>query len=262
MGLEDGSEEARGAGAFPPAVTKLPLLQRLFRKFSSSAPRPRVVRVDTEQSYAAWKNDRRAPYRAELARCVAERDAQDGLNPDEHVQRIEDAEQSVINCGEAVPLSLPPHARGKVKCWQEGNEIFASVCTRSADGSPRVITTSTTVQQHVEQVVGYATDAGVDPFVVVGILPVLAQVLGGGALVTQICRAAPAFTHRPNAIGYFVVKANGSPAIAAAMALLQKARGGDMDARGELAMAITSPRGQKLFDEASRLLAQAHKERS
>lgn len=259
--IEDGSEAARVAPS-----NKLPLLQRLYRKFSSAAPKPRVVRVDTEETYATWKNERKAPYVAALQRAIEERDAQDGLGAEEHAQRIAKAQQRLEECGETVPLSLPPHARGKVDCWQEGDEIWASVKVRGADGKPRILTSSTTAPQHAEQVVGYATDAGVDPFAVVGVLPALAQVLGGGSLVAQLCRAAPRLVARPEVVGgrvfVGVVKPKGSPAIAAMTALARHAQHGDAQARTELARVASSPRGRQLLEEATRRLAAARNKES
>lgn len=260
--IEDGSESAR---AVPP-VTSLPLLQRLFRKFASSAPRPRTVRVDTESSYAVWKNQRKEPYAAELARAIEERDAQDGLDAEEHAKRIERAKLRLEECGQAVPLSLPPHAKDKIDCWQEGDEIFASVRTRGPDGKPRIITSSTEAPQHAEQVVGYASDAGVDPFAVVGVLPALAQVLGGGQLVAQLCRAAPLLARQPDVVAgrvfVGVVRPVSSPAVAAMMALAQRAQSGDMQARTEISRVAATTRGQKLLEEATRRLAAARNKES
>lgn len=253
--IEDGSAEARGDSGFAPA-TRLPLLQRLYRKFASSAPRPRAVRVDTEESYAAWKDKQRAPYLAELERLMEE-------GADE--EQLEVARCRAAECGERVPVSLPPHAHDKVESWQAGDEIFTSVRLRGADGKPRIATTSTTPQQHVEQVVGYASDAGVDPFSVVGVLPALAQVLGGGSLVAHICRAAPQLMSRPEVVRgevfVGVVKPKSSPAVAAAMALVQNARRGDSQARNELEHVAVTASGKKLIEEAAhRLISARNKE--
>lgn len=259
--IEDGSETARGSAS---DASKLPLLQRLFRKFASSAPRPRTVRVDTESSYAVWKNQRKEPYAAELARALEERDAQDGLDAEEHAKKIERAKLRLEECGQAVPLSLPPHAKDKIDCWQEGDEIFASVRTRGPDGKPRIITSSTEAPQHAEQVVGYASDAGVDPFAVVGVLPALAQVLGGGQLVAQLCRAAPLLARQPDVVAgrvfVGVVKPVNSPTVAAMMALAQRAQRGDIQARTEISRVAATTRGQKLLEEATRRLVARNKE--
>jgi hypothetical protein len=281
----------------PVESSQYPIVQQLHRKFKSAMPSEKVVRVDTEESYSDFMADRRAPYVADLERRLAdlERAVQVHTADNHGGGKLEALEQRTAGIAEAlaahlehgdhavdvmgaeveaareqaalggtrVPLSLAPWAEGKIDCWRDGDEIYCSVRLPGPDGRVRIATTTTPVAKHVDEVLSYAEDAGVDSVDLLGgeVLHGLAEILGGGALVTQICRAAPCLLERPEVVqGVFVgvVTPAGDPCTAAAMALLQLCqKPGASDACFEVEALKKTPAGAKLIAEAQKRLTQA-----
>lgn len=286
LGLMDNEP----GGAFTPATSDLELTQSLYNKYKAAAPAPKIVRVDTEESYGKWKDEKRAPYLAELEarldaleaavaehvadhhgggrmaaleRALAEHIAQGHHDSEVLGADVDRARTRALVCGDRVPLSLPPASADKINSWQDGDRIYCSVRLPGPDNKARIATTSTPVQRHVEEVVSYAAAAGVDPFEVMGVLPVLAQVLGGGSLVTQLCTAAPELLTRPEVVsgGVFVglMKPKSDAGVAAIMDLAQRAKAGDSKAMGELQKIAVTASGRKLMATAGERLALARK---
>jgi hypothetical protein len=290
----------------PVESSQYPIVQQLHRKFKSAMPSEKVVRVDTEESYSDFMADRRAPYVAALEARLAdlERAVQVHTADNHGGGKLEALEQRTAGIAEAlaahlehgdhavdvmgaeveaareqaalggtrVPLSLAPWAEGKIDCWRDGDEIYCSVRLPGPDGRVRIATTTTPVAKHVDEVLSYAEDAGVDSVDLLGgdedggVLHGLAEILGGGALVTQICRAAPCLLERPevavqgSGAGAFVgvVTPVGDPGMAAAMALLQLCqKPGASDACFEVEALKKTPAGAKLIAEAQKRLTQA-----
>ncbi len=238
---------------------RFPMFDRLRSSFSETIPEPKAVRLDTEDSYAAFRSARRDPYIAELeARIAAVEEAVSRHVADDHgggrVQALEEAfqrhvGQSVLGfvdsaltqavCGGTrVPLFLPHWAEGKIDCWQDGSEVLCTVRLPGPDGRVRLATTGSDVGRFVDEVVGCAAVAGAEVDDVATYGPVLAQVLAGESLIPQLCRAAPdLLSTRASHAGEVLVGAlfsTSDPDISAVMSLLQRCQRGDRRARAEL----------------------------
>lgn len=136
------------------------------------------VRLDTEESYVEYLG----------ARAATIEDRVDDL---ERELSAHEADPYAHWLGADVPLSLPPYAAGKVRCWREGDELLCSIRLPGPDGKPRIATTSTSVEGAVEEVCGYAAGAGVNTVDVLGVLPVLGSMLGAGGMIPRLAAAAP-----------------------------------------------------------------------
>lgn len=290
-----GGASAPGPAPFQALVCgDFPVLQRLYRRFVTATPPPRIVRLDTIESDAAFRDARRAPYLADLdtrltaleqkvAEHVADHHGGGRLAElerrfDEHVRRGdphededilgEEAARAVETAktgGSRIPLSLPPASADKVECWQDGDEILCSIKLPGPDGRIRIATTGSPAERHVEEAVTYAEEAGIAPVDVVGILPVMAQSLGGGALVTQLAAAAPHLLSRPEVLAGapFVgrVTPRSDPALAATAALEQLRQRGHAQAANEMARLAAIPEGAVLVGRAVERLARGQREK-
>lgn len=243
-----------------PGPMRFPMLCRLYRQHRSAMPDPRPVRVDTEQTYALYRAGRHgyASAVAELAQALADHAA------DGHGGRVDSGRLRALASdlsqlrdeivGAEVPLSLPPYARGKVHCWEDGTGVCCSIRLPGPDGRPRIATTCTPIEPHVHDVLGYVEDAGIDPGCVLGALPTIARMLGGGSLIPQLAKVAPQLLAHPDVhdqdepvFGKMV--ANGSASLAAVMALMQAAQLGDHDAQDEMAaLAVAASEDDALAD--------------
>jgi len=256
----------------PVTSAAYPITQRLYEKFKAALPAPKVVRVDTETSYAAFMRGKRAPHIDKFAVKLTEyheakqaNTAEDiGVSDEElHVLggELELARDAAALGGKRIPLSLGPWAEGKVLSWLDDGDIFCSMKLPGPDGRTRIATTSTPADRHVSEVLDYARDAQVDDMEVMGVLPALSQVLGGGALVTQLAKAAPELLSQPEVkrgrpfIGKIAPK--GDATVAAIMALLQLVDKGDVGPKIEAAALRKQPDGEALFVLAENGLAAA-----
>jgi hypothetical protein len=248
-----------------------PVTQNLYRKFKAAIPATKNVRLDTDASYGRFMDTLRAPFIDELTQRLNELEHSVAAHiddPEAHHEvlgaAVEDARERASVCGEKIPLSLPPSTKG-VSCWQNGENIYCSVRMIGPDGKPRLLTTSTPAARHVEEVISYAEDAGVDPMEVMSAIPAMAQIMGGGALVTQLTKIAPDMLSRPEAkrANGFVAKATpqGDAGVAAVMALLQLCKKGDARACAEAAKLKATSGGAALVASAEKALKLASKGR-
>lgn len=270
--------EGDGPAFKPVTSAAYPITQRLYDKYQAALPAPKVVRVDTEASYEDFMKAKRKPYVDKFAEKLVEFDGakrsneQDGglAYSDEDITvlgaELETARDAAKLGGKRIPLSLGPKAEGHVVSWLDDGEIFCSVKMPGPDGQPRVITSSTPAERHVAEVLDYAQDADVDEIEVMGVLPALSQVLGGGSLVKQISRATPALLSQPEVrrgeVFVGKIAPRGDATVAAVMSLLQLVQKGDVGAKMEAAELRRAPGGEALFAAAEKGLAQAHAARS
>lgn len=250
-----------------------PLTQDLYRKFKAATPAPKVMRVDTEESFGVFMSMKRKPYLEDLDDRVtaleqlhSAREADPTIDPNDQPTdvlgaQIDTARARAAVAGDSIPLSLSPDAEGKVAAWQDGEQIYCSMRLPGPDGQPRIATTSTPVSRHMEEAVSYASNANVDPIAIIGVLPALTQVLGGGALVTQLARAAPALLSRPEVVqgkvfvGAVVPKVD--PSVAAVMSLVQLCQAKNPQACAEVLSLKKSAKGTQLITAALKGIAAA-----
>jgi len=269
---EDG-EDDKPAPFTPVDSSEFPVTQKLHRKFKAALPAPKIMRVDTEASYKKFMDDKRAPYIAELEQRVARAEAAlaqhasdgHGAAMDVLGADVEQAKQRALTGGDEIPMSLPPGTEKHIKVWQDGGQICCSMRLPGPDGKVRIATAASPVERHVEEVLCYTEDGNVNPMEVMGALPMMAQILGGGSLVTQIAAAAPELLARPEvkAGKPFVGKVTpvSDPAVAAIMALLQMCRAGDKRALKEVKKLRAMKGSDALFAAAQKGFEEAEKSR-
>ena len=261
-----------------PEPTGLPLYDSLQTRFAEALPKPKMVRVDDQRSYEAFREERRAPYvdrlEARLEHLEEEMRAhlQDGhvgrlaaleaaferhvSNPTAHSQAVVGALTEVAYGGTPIALPLPEAQNGSIACWRDRNEILCSIRLPDDDGV-RIATTAVPIRRAVQETLGAAMSAGVAPDKILLVVPAVAQVLGGLALVPQMCRAADDLCAADKPwVGMLLSPTD--PKLAAAMALVQRCQRGDPRACAE-AGALRQNR-KRLVKAAERLLTHGQRE--
>lgn len=278
------------------ATDDFPIYSGLRKQFQDMTPPPKLVRLDTVETYKDFREARRAPYVSNLeARLRALEDAFQRHIADHHGDRIDDLEyqfdrhlaefhsdpeadisiqgEAVMQAagaaaagGQKVPLPLADWAKGKVDCWQDGNQVLCTIRVLGHDGDVRMITSGVPLERHVEEVLGYAERINAPVDHVLEVTPVLAPVLAGATLLPQLCKVAPDLVARPEAMhGAFVgqMSSASDPSLAAAMALVQHCQKGDQVACSEMARIVHSGQsGYSLMTNAVARLARAQQEKN
>lgn len=230
----------------------LPRFGDLRRRFAT-AMTPSVVRMDTMDTYRAFRTDRATPYQAQLDARLAKleeafrRHGSDGHGGDKmieafDVQVIGDLAQAAKTGGTLVETAVLP---GKIVCWQDGSEILCTGRGYGLDRKPRYITASIPTSVACDEVLGAAVEVDVPSNIVIPLLPQLTQQIGARIALSRMCTAAPVLEDGEVA----VLQPQGDPDMAAAMALLQQCRLGDPQACAEANVLRST--NSKLMDEAT-----------
>jgi len=266
------AEQAASQGATDP----FPLLSQLMLRFGAGNDEPRYLRVDTAQSYPAFRAEH-SPEMAELQTRME--DLEDKFrshveNPFAHALDDQDLEElervdmlgsEVMEAerAKAVELWLPKWADGKVAAWREGDFICASMVLPGSDGEVRICTSMELVRKAFDEMARHAAEAGVPATTYLGVLPAMSCVLGAGTVVKEMAAAAPSVLEYANKVGKkpFVVRIEpkANPALCALLALGAAARAGHMGAREEWARLAAAARKSAApvgaaLDEARKLL--------
>jgi hypothetical protein len=275
------------AGEFEePDEEQFPMFKSALRHFQATMTKARPVRVDTEKSYDGFVSEKAVKEierRLNELRAAVEQHANDGHATGVGLRKWDEimgAAQAVSDLSSAktaadavsklpeVPLAVPDFAKGKVKCFDDGDITIVSLRFAMPDGSPRIATMGARSNVDEESIQEWAESKGVDPITILGIVPALASVATGKKLLRDAAAAAleaqgktEVRTQDDEPVVMFGAPDVEAP-LAALMMLQQKADGGDMQAARELAImrvAAQSPVGQKvaqpLLDEASKRLA-------
>jgi hypothetical protein len=269
-----------------PAESALPILSHAVRRFQALESPPRVVRIDTEESYGEFVCERAVrelDRRVRELRALVEKHLADGHGPPGAVLRewdvigAADAVEELRNASSAddvrramptVPLSLPDYASGKIHCWRDGDRVVCSIHFEDADGNHRVATSAARPAVDVEEVAAAAERAGMNPAEVLGAVDDLAEVACARRLARDTARAAVEASSRPDVVGsdrpVLVGTAGeaGAAPLAALMHLQQRCDVGDRQACREMEAvraAAESPAGRHtvapLLAEVDRMLA-------
>jgi hypothetical protein len=283
---------------FEQPVEVFPTFKRALAHFRNASTPLRVVRIDTDKSYnklvgesALRELDRRVrELRAFVENHVHDLDAHNSLSPSQSLSDWSD----VIGCAQtinairgaetaddmtdamSVPLDLPDYAKGKVKCWRDGDMIVVSLRFSTVDGTPRWATMAGKPRVDAEDVLGWASRAGVDPVTVLGVAMDLADAACGKRLVRDAAQAALSAQRRLDVVDMNmddgpVVLTNvegdeDQAPLAALMYVMQRADAGDEQAKHEIALieaAAKTKRGREvaapLLKEARQKLAEGRK---
>ena len=240
--------------------TGLPVFDELHQRFTLALPAPKAVRLDDEKSYAEFREGRREPYVAKLGErlaaieeAVAYHVTQDDLMDEAFQQHISDGHGAAVLgvldetlCGgERIRLPLRDCANGKIECWRDGDELLCTIRVMTSDG-PRMATTGTSVERHLEEVLGAAEEATFEDMCILGVP--LAHLVGTASLIPQLCRVTPELLgNEPPFVG--IMRPRSNPTMAAGMALLQRCQRGDRAACADAAKMMNSG-GEKFLGEA------------
>lgn len=258
------------------AVTNVPdptpLFSKLLQRFGAGGS-TRLVRVDTEDSYAAFRAES-SPEMAELHNKIA--DLTQRL--DEHIADPEAHEKEAFNYEELdevvaigaaadaadaqkrVDLWLPRRFDGQWQAWREGDHVCASIRLPGADGEVRICTSLEPIRRCVEEMAHHASEAGVPTTAIGGVLPAMGCVLGAGTIMKEMAAAAPAILARPEAAHQepFMVRIEpkSSPALCALAALAWECKSGNEQACTEwqLLAEAASPPVKQAMREAVELI--------
>ena len=239
-GLTDvviGAAAMTGADPFP-------LLSQLLVR-AGATTEPRIVRVDTEASYKAFRAENSpefAALQAKLEDHINDPNAHGGLSDDDLSDDIAD----LVHLGAAVDeaeaekrieLIMPKRFDGLVTAWREGGNVCASLTLPGQDGEVRICTSLEPIRKCVAEMSRHAAESGVSIGEVVNALPSMGCVLGAGTALKEMAAAAPAILSRPEAAhnAPFIVRIEPktSPTLAALMMLCAAARNGVVQAQAE-----------------------------
>ena len=276
---------------FTSPTKEFPVLSAAMTKFKESFSKPRVMRVDTEDSYSDYVSDkviddlnRRVTTLEEALEAhelspSAHRAAFEAHNLDPHAhQRKEilgamDAFAEATSPHEAaallpqVPIDIPDFAKGKVSCFRDGGCVVVSIRFQAADGSGRVATMAAKPSADAEDVMGCAMRAGLHPVTVLGMLDEAMDRACGQKLLKEIAGAALGCQRRLDVLGMsrpilLGVRGTGSPGMAALMHTQQRADGGDLRAQREVKKLEGSQVGRGALAWARKRLEHGRKEKA
>lgn len=224
-----------------------PLLSDLMLRAGADME-PRVVRVDTEESYKEFREGF-SPDLSELRAKVDEISGRlDGhiTDPYAHGGSISEAAATVSEIGadaaaaeqaKRLNIWLPPRYDGLIEAWREDESVCASLRLPGPDGEVRICTTLEPVRKCVEEMARHASEAGVPASTVLGVLPMMGCYLGAGTAIKEVAAAAPAILKRPEASRkepfYVRIEPKASPALCALAALANECRKGNQQACDE-----------------------------
>jgi hypothetical protein len=273
-----------------PAPEVFPIYKQALKHFQAEAPKSKVVRVDTDDTYndfvsqkvvdelARRVEDLQAAFDTHLEdyhgtqRRQAKRAGVDVLGAAQAVAQLSQAQDAheAAAAMPQVPVDLPPFAEGKIKIWKDGDNVICSLRFCSADGKPRVATMAARPQIDMNDIANWIARAGVDPVTVLGVLPDLADVACGKRLVRDVAGAALEAQRRSDVCGMdgdedaeplLLTSPSGEDTapLAALMYVEQKADAGNSQAQREmklLQVAAQTPAGQQI---AAPILAESTK---
>jgi hypothetical protein len=225
-------------------VDQFPLLTKLLVRAGSGMD-PRVVRVDTEASYKAFRTQQSpelSALSAKLEEHIADPAAHGGIAEED----IDDDIADLVHLGEEVKaaeaqkrvdLWMPRRFEGKLEAWREGNMVCASMALPGRDGDVRICTSFEPVGKCVDEMARHASETNAPTEAILGVLPAMGCVLGAGTALKEMAAAAPAIIARPEAqvkLPFVVrIEPKTSPNLAALTMLAAAAKLGSTQAQTE-----------------------------
>lgn len=237
-------DDLLGAIASPDAF---PITAGLMEAWQKAA-RPRIVRVDTEESYQAFR-DAGSPERLALLSRLAELEGKlhaHLTDPDAHNPEVEedlaDAQAlAAADDAKQIPLRMPRHFDGLMEAWHQGDMAAASMLLPRRDGGRWVATTAEPLKKGELEAAKAAAEAGVPAAAIVGYLTAIGATLSAADGLKALASGADdkpgTILKRPEAHGTapFMVRleSQASPAIFALGELLCLCQAGNAQACSE-----------------------------
>lgn len=251
----------------------LPLLDSLVASFRLRAPAPKPVRIDDEESYRAFRSERRKPYVADLEARVADLEQALADHVADHhgggrLERLEEAFQAHVAEGRGgkqaqvddafdqalVGGRMIPSPHPAITCWRDGDELLCTVRMRAPGGAPRLVTAATPAAAAAEELVGCAAEVLGEDEVDLGFFIPFIPIIGCSRLIGELvgCSDALVACGAPETV---MLAPDFNPRVAATMALLQRCQQGDRRACTEAALLKRHER--RLFKKAKKWLIEA-----
>ena len=196
-----------------PGESEFPITTALMKKFGGESGPPCFVRMDTEDSYAAFRADGSPEMAAFLLRIVeVERKLADHLSdPRAHetpapalegaireVNHLQ-AEAEAAEADKRIPLRMPKHMSGLIEAWHQDGLVGASMLLPRSDGGRWVVTCAEPAERGQYEAARAATEAGVPASLIVGYLPAIGLTLGASNAIKRLAGGAESILRRPEA---------------------------------------------------------------
>lgn len=235
-------------GAAVAAKTEpFPLLSQLLLRAGANVE-PRIVRVDTEESYKDFRASQ-SPALAEV-KALRERLEAHIADPNAHELDsvdIDDDIEDLVHLGEEakaaeaqkrVDLWMPKRFDGKIEAWKQDGMVCVSMALPGRRGDVRICTSMEPMSKCIEEMCRHAGEAQVGEEIV-DVVGEMGCVLGAGTAMKEMAAAAPAILARPEAqvkLPFMVrIEPKMSPNLAALVMLAAAAKKGNVQAQGEWA---------------------------
>lgn len=220
--------------AAPAAAEPFPLLSQLLLRAGATVE-PRVVRVDTEESYKQFRTSQ-SPELSAVKEKLEEHDESDDIDDDISDLVMLGEEAQAVEAQKRVEMWMPTRFEGKVEAWKQGDKVFASIALPGCDGEVRICTAFEPMRKCVEEMMRHASETN-NGAAIVGVLPAMGCVLGAGTVMKEMAAAAPAILARPEAqvkMPFVVrIEPKTSPNLSALVMLAAAAKTGNTQAVSE-----------------------------
>lgn len=252
-----------------------PMTLSLIEKYRAAGT-PRIVRLDTEAEYEAFRTLQSPERTALLSRLVqlehkvaahlADPSAHDraDLNADLEDSAMLGEALEWVEAEKLIPLRMPRHFDGLMEQWHEGGMSGSTMILPHEDGGRWFATASESCKKGELEAAKAAAEARVPAAAIVGFLPAIGASLAGADAMKAVASGAAGLLQRPEAKGKssFLVRLDPqtSPAVFALGELCCLAQAGSPQALAEwqqLAAAAPLPVKQAMGEILAQLKPQA-----
>lgn len=218
-----------GAAAATGSPNPYPLLAKYMQMAGAGMP-PRIVQVDTEESYKAFRAAG-SPEMAEFHQKLDELEhkfATHSRDPYAHERLAEDfddltwlgakAEKALAE--KRIALDLLPGTEGKHDEWTDEEDIFASIKVPHEDGGIWWLTSAEPWDKSIKEASRHAAESNASASVVGEIIPAIGERLGAATAIKEMVAAVPAILKLPEAKGFAPFAVRIEPAMNPALCAL------------------------------------------
>ncbi len=206
-----------------------PLLAKHMQRCGSGMS-PRIVRVDTEESYKALRASDSPEMSAfhqkfnELERKFAAH-ARDPYAHENLAEDVDDltwlgAKADEVVAEKRIEMDLLPGTKGKHDAWTDDEAIFASIKIPHEDGGIWWLTSAEPWDKSVKEASRHAAESNASASVVGEMIPAIGERLGAATAIKEMVAAVPAILARPEAKGFTPFLVRVEPAMNPALCAL------------------------------------------